>query len=83
MTENACVFQGLAVPQSRGPAVSWSRSLVVPQSRGPVGALPSHSQSFSVFPSQLRASQPFSTTPCNYTKKRAEARLFIDFYFSR
>ena len=71
--ENTCVFRGLVVSQSRSLVVSSSRRPVVSQSRGPVvprsrslvvslarfPAILSHSQSFPVFPSQSRASQPF------------------------
>ena len=62
MPENACVFLGflrrLVVSQSRRPAVSLARH----------PAILSHSQTFSVFPSQSRAlanraPQLFSTEP--------------------
>ena len=105
MPENACVFQGFpvvsqsrrpVVPQSRGLVVPWSRRLAVSWSRGLVVSLarlpvvPSHSQAFSVIPSQSRASvnrapqsiarlsqSCASVNRAPYSKKRAVDGVYV------
>ncbi len=78
----------LVVPQSRSLVVSSSRSPAVPLSRRLVGALPSHSQSFSVVLSHSRAPAiraPQSIAPLSHSRapvNRASQSfsVFLDFY---